>query len=73
MNVSYRPVCVCILVGDTTVAELANIYSEVGTLAFRLNKPLSCRLFPMPNKKAGEMTTVENNPYLVNTTVFAVR
>lgn len=59
--------------GDTSVAELANIYSEVGTLAFRLNKPLSCRLFPMPGKKAGEMTTVENNPYLVNTTVFAVR
>ena len=29
--------------GDTRAAELAHIYTEVGTLAFRLNKPLSCR------------------------------
>lgn len=29
--------------GNITVEELANIYLEVGSLAFRLNKPLSCR------------------------------
>ena len=40
-------------------------------LAFKLNKPLTARLFPVPGKSAGEMTTFEN-PYLCNTRIFAV-
>lgn len=57
--------------GDTTVEELAAVYFETGTLAFRLNKPLSCRLLPMPGKVAGDVTDVES-PYLCNTKVFSV-
>jgi hypothetical protein len=34
-------------------------------LATKLNKPLSARLLPFPEKKAGEMTTFIS-PYLVN-------
>nr|WP_236757318.1 DUF711 family protein [Actinobacillus seminis] len=28
-------------------------------MAFRLNKPLTVRLFPVPNREAGEMTYFE--------------
>jgi hypothetical protein len=35
----------------------------------QLNKPLSCRLFPVPGKRAGEMTTF-TNPHLCNGVVF---
>jgi uncharacterized protein (UPF0210 family) len=40
----------------------------VTTLAMRLNKPLSARLFPVPGKKAGERTEF-TSPYLTNTLV----
>jgi len=29
--------------GDVTVADLAGAYMDIGTVAFRLKKPLSCR------------------------------
>jgi hypothetical protein len=29
--------------GNVTVDEIANLYMDLGTLALRLNKPLSCR------------------------------
>ena len=35
-------------VGDTSVEELSNVYMEVATLAFRLDKPLSCRYLTLP-------------------------
>lgn len=57
--------------GDTSIESLAGIYSEVGALAFRLDKPLSCRLLPMKNLSAGDMTSVES-PYLCNTCVFSI-
>ncbi len=57
--------------GTTTVDELAGVYMEVGAMAFRLNKPLSCRLLPMIGKVAGDTTSVES-PYLCNTKVFAL-
>lgn len=44
---------------------------QVAALAFRLNKPLSCRLLPMKGKKAGEWTEVDS-PYLCNTRVFSL-
>jgi phosphoribosyl 1,2-cyclic phosphodiesterase len=40
-------------------------------LAYRLDKPLSARLFPVPGKSAGEQTTFQN-PFLCNTAVFKV-
>ena len=37
----------------------------------QLNKPLACRVFPVPGKKAGELVTFDN-PHLCDCTVFAV-
>lgn len=56
------------LAGDTPVEEIAHLLLDVGTLAARLNKPLSARLFPVPGKHIGERTTF-SSPYLTNTLV----
>jgi len=56
------------LAGDTPVEEIAHLLLDVGTLAARLNKPLSARLFPVPGKGVGERTTF-TSPYLANTLV----
>jgi len=57
--------------GATSVDELVRLYMDIGAMAHRLNKPLTCRLFLMPGMKAGEMTDVVS-PYLVNTKVFSI-
>jgi len=57
--------------GDTPRATLAQLMGDTGTLAFRLNKPLTVRLFPCPGLKAGELTKF-TSPDLCNCTVFAV-
>ena len=56
------------LPGDTDIAVIAHLLLDVATLAMRLNKPLSARLFPVPGKKAGERTEF-TSPYLTNTLV----
>lgn len=58
--------------GDTPAQEIEAIIADVASLAWRLDKPLSVRLFPLPGLKAGDMTQVTNNPHLCNTKVFAV-
>ena len=55
--------------GDTSVDAIASMYTDVGAMAHRLRKPLSCRLLPMNGKQAGDITEVQS-PYLCNTTVF---
>lgn len=55
--------------GNTNVDELASLYLDVAGLAERWNKPLSCRVFPVPNKVVGDMTTFDS-PYLVNSKVL---
>ncbi|MEA5512436.1 DUF711 family protein [Nodularia sp. UHCC 0506] len=72
----YSAVCGCGLdtvpvPGDITIEKIAAILTDLATLAIKLNKPLSARLFPIPHKKAGEMTSF-NSPYLVNCHVFSV-
>lgn len=72
----YSAVCGCGLdtvpiPGDITVDKIAAILIDLATLAIKLNKPLSARLFPIPNKQAGEMTSF-NSPYLVDCHVFTV-
>jgi uncharacterized protein (UPF0210 family) len=47
------------LPGDITTEELAAIILDVSTLAVALRKPLTCRLFPVPGKRAGELTTFD--------------
>jgi len=56
------------LPGDTDATVIAHLLCDVATLAVRLNKPLSARLFPVPGKKAGQRTEF-TSPYLTNTRV----
>jgi uncharacterized protein (UPF0210 family) len=72
----YSAVCGCgldtvPLPGDITVDQISAILIDIATLAIKLNKPISARLFPIPNKKTGEMTKF-NSPYLVDCQIFAV-
>lgn len=54
------------LPGDSSAETIAHLLLDVATLAWRLNKPLSARIFPVPGKRAGESTTF-TSPYLTNT------
>ncbi|NES20654.1 MAG: DUF711 family protein [Symploca sp. SIO3E6] len=72
----YSAVCGCgldtvPLPGDITIEQLEAILMDLAALAIKLNKPLSARLFPIPGKKAGEMTAF-NSPYLVDCRIFSV-
>ncbi|MDZ8054120.1 MAG: DUF711 family protein [Aulosira sp. ZfuVER01] len=72
----YSAVCGCGLdtvpiAGDISIEKIAAILIDMATLAIKLDKPLSARLFPIPNKKAGEMA-VFNSPYLVDCQIFSV-
>jgi uncharacterized protein (UPF0210 family) len=58
------------LPGDTSAEAIAHLLLDVATLAWRLNKPLSARLFPVPGKRAGESTAF-SSPYLTNTRLRA--
>ena len=44
-------------------------FADSRVLPRRLNKPLSCRLLPVPRKIAGDMTTFDN-PHLLNTRIL---
>jgi hypothetical protein len=44
------------LPGDTTPAQLTPLLLDLSALALRLGKPLTARLMPIPNKKAGDAT-----------------
>ena len=59
------------LPGDVTVEQMERIYGDVATLAVKWSKPLSARLQPIMNKKAGDKTEY-SDPYLFNTTVRAL-
>jgi uncharacterized protein len=56
------------LPGDIAEETIAHLLLDVATLALRLNKPLSARLFPVPGKYAGERTAF-TSPYLTNTLI----
>jgi len=59
--------------GDTPPEKMAAIACDCGTMAFRLNKPLTVRLFPAPGLKAGEVTRFPaDSPDLCNCAVLAV-
>ncbi|KAJ1461721.1 hypothetical protein M885DRAFT_457060 [Pelagophyceae sp. CCMP2097] len=57
--------------GDVPQHKLAALMLDVAALAFRLNKPLSARLFPVPGKRAGELTDFKN-PFLCNGPILDV-
>ncbi|WP_413699322.1 DUF711 family protein [Psychromonas sp. KJ10-10] len=57
--------------GDTPADKIASLMADTGTMAFRLNKPLTVRLFPVPGLQAGELTQFESDD-LCNCAVLAV-
>ena len=57
--------------GDTPAHKIAAIMRDTGTMAYRLNKPLTVRLFPVQGLKAGNLTTFESAD-LCNCAVLAV-
>jgi uncharacterized protein (UPF0210 family) len=59
------------LPGDVNEDQLSALLFDVATLGWKLSKPLSARLFPIPGKRAGEYTEFDF-PYFVNTRVMAV-
>lgn len=57
--------------GDTSVDKISALMRDTGTMAFRLNKPLTVRLFPVPGLQAGEYTAFESDD-LCNCAVLSV-
>jgi uncharacterized protein (UPF0210 family) len=53
------------LAGDCTAEEISGLLFDVATLARRLSKPLSARLFPLPGLRSGDRTAF-GSPYLVD-------
>lgn len=59
------------LPGEIGEEQLAHIFGDVASLAFKWHKPLTARLQPIAGKKAGDRTEFEG-PYLFNTTLQAL-
>ncbi len=57
--------------GDTPVDKISALMRDTGTMAYRLNKPLTVRVFPVPGLKAGDMTAFQSDD-LCNCAVLAV-
>ena len=57
--------------GNTSIEKMAAIMQDTGTLAYRLKKPLTVRVFPVPGKKEGDVTEFESDD-LCNCAVFKV-
>lgn len=49
------------IAGDTKNSKIASLMRDTGTYAYRLNKPLTVRLFPYPGLKAGQKTKYESD------------
>jgi uncharacterized protein (UPF0210 family) len=59
------------LPGEASTEQLAAVLLDVATLGWKLRKPLSARLFPIPGKQAGDLTEFDFS-YFVNTRVMAI-
>jgi uncharacterized protein (UPF0210 family) len=46
--------------GNTSIKKISALMRDTGTMAFRLNKPLTVRVFPVPTLSAGELTQFES-------------
>lgn len=57
--------------GNTPNKKIEQIMRDTGTMAFRLNKPLTVRLFPVPNLKKGDITSFESDD-LCNSAVLSL-
>jgi uncharacterized protein (UPF0210 family) len=59
------------LPGGTTQEQIASVLLDLSALALRLDKPLTARLMPVPNKKAGDPTGF-NFAYFANSKVMSL-
>ena len=57
--------------GNTPANKISALMRDTGTMAYRLNKPLTVRLFPVPGLEAGDLTAFESDD-LCNCAVLAV-
>lgn len=57
--------------GDTSIDKISALMRDTGTMAYRLDKPLTVRLFPVPGLSAGDLTSFESDD-LCNCAVLAV-
>lgn len=57
--------------GNTSIEKISALMRDTGTMAFRLNKPLTVRLFPAPDLGTGDLTVFESDD-LCNCAVLAV-
>jgi len=55
--------------GNASENGISSLLLDVAALAGRWDKPLSCRLFPVPGGEAGEKTTFDS-PYMCNSFIF---
>ncbi len=60
------------LPGDVSEERLVKIFGDVAALAWKWHKPLTARLQPVANKRAGDRTDFDSQ-YLFNTTLHAAR
>lgn len=61
------------IAGNSNIEQIASVYLETGSLAYRLKKPLSCRLLPWEGAQVGEVVTVPPDmPYLIDTKAFCI-
>lgn len=56
---------------EALLAATAALLQDVAALAFRLGKPLSVRLLPVPGGRAGGMTAFDS-PYLLNCSMLSL-
>jgi uncharacterized protein len=54
------------------LSNLTSLLLDVVGLAERWNKPLTCRVFPVPGKQQGEMADFDDFPHLVNSGIFSL-
>jgi uncharacterized protein (UPF0210 family) len=59
------------LPGDTSAEQIASLLLDLCALALRLDKPLTARLMPIPNRKAGDATGFDFE-YFANGKVMAL-
>ena len=57
--------------GDTPAEKINAIMADTAAMAYRLNKPLTVRLFPVPGLNAGDITRFTSDD-LCNCAVLAV-
>jgi uncharacterized protein (UPF0210 family) len=55
-----------------TISSLRSLLLDVVGLATRWNKPLTCRVFPVPGQKEGELADFGDSPHMINSNVFSL-